>query len=348
MRVLVMGGTRFLGRAVVSEALARGDDVTTFSRGVSGEPPQGVTALHGDREHDADLEQLRGREFDVVVDTSGYTPSVVGAGAAVLADTAAHYVFVSTINVYPDFPAEPVTPTSRVWDCPPDASTAPAELTGAGPYGYLKAGCERAVEQYFPRRCTVLRAGLLIGPYDNLGRLTYWIGRIAAGGRVAVPGTPDAHLSLVDVRDLAAWMLAAGAAGTVGIYNGTGPADMTTYRELFETAVTLTRSGAELVWVPEQVIAEHKVSPWQELPLWLPSGYGHPFEVDARPILDAGLRLRPIAATLADTWTWLRGADLGPADLELDVTGVLPGLTPEREAELIAATDAVTADRGSA
>jgi 2'-hydroxyisoflavone reductase len=332
MKVLVMGGTRFLGPAVVSAALARGDEVTTFTRGVSGEPPAGVTALHGDREDPAALAQLRGREFDIVVDTCGYTPSVVGAGAAILADTAAHYAFVSTINVYPDWPEQPVTGASRVWECPPDASEAPPELEGAGPYGYLKAGCERAVEQYFPRRFTQVRAGLLVGPHDNSGRLTYWIDRISRGGRVAVPGAPDQHLSVIDVRDLAAWMLDAWVDGNVGAYNATGPADMTTYGEVFGAAIAATGSDAELVWIPESVIADQEVQPWVELPLWLPSTAANAFAVDVQPILEAGLRLRPVADTIADTWAWQRDAKLG--DGLMGPTG----LTPEKESALLAAT----------
>lgn len=334
MRVLVIGGTRFLGAAVVAEALARGDEVTTFARGVSGEPPPGVTALHGDREDPSALEQLRGREFDVVVDTSGYTPSVVGASARVLADTAAHYVFVSTINVYPDFPDQPITAASRVWDCPPDASQAPPELTGAGPYGYLKAGCERAAEQHFPGRSTLVRAGLLIGPRDNLGRLTYWLDRIARGGRVAVPGPPEWELAFMDVRDLAPWMLDAGTDKHTGAYNASGPRGMTTYGELFGTAKAVTGSAAELVWIPEDVLVKHEVRAWSEVPLWLPpTTYPHTFDIDVRPILDAGLRVRPIAESLEATWAWQRAAD---AVGGLDGPN---GLSPEREAALITATE---------
>lgn len=337
MRVLVLGGTRFLGRAVVSAALARGDEVTTFTRGVSGSPPAPVEALHGDRAEESALAQLRGRVFDLVVDTCGFVPSVVGAGAAVLADTAEHYVFVSSVNVYPGFPAEPITPRSPLYDCPPDAAAAPEDLGAAASYGYLKAGCERAVEQYFPRRFTHVRAGLLVGPYDNNGRMQYWLSRIGAGGPVAVPGTPDRGMSLIDVRDLSQWMLT--ALDHVGAYNATGPADMTTYRELFETAVRVTGSDAELVWVPEPVIAELGVVPWVELPLWLPSSFPHTFDIDVRPILAAGLRQRPIADTLADTWAWLResGSALEDLDLEL-VGGTVPGMSREREATLLEAT----------
>jgi nucleoside-diphosphate-sugar epimerase len=332
MKVLVLGGTRFLGPAVVSAALARGDEVTTFTRGVSGQPPPGVTALHGDRAEPAALDVLRGREFDLVVDTCGYVPSVVGEAARRLSDNAGHYAFVSTINVYPDWPDQPIGPDSRVHDCPPDAAGAPPELEGAASYGYLKAGCERAVESYFPKRSTQVRAGLLVGPQDNSGRLTWWIGRIARGGRVPVPGTAQAQLSFVDVRDLARWMLDSGTAGHVGAYNATGPADMTTYGEVFEACRAATGSDAELVWIPEEAITAAGIEPWTELPLWVPSSERYAFDVDVRPILDAGLRLRAVAETVADTWAWQRAA--GPPPKGFDRKS---GMTPEQEATLLGA-----------
>jgi nucleoside-diphosphate-sugar epimerase len=332
MRVLVLGGTRFLGPAVVAAALARGDQVTTFSRGVSGEPPAGVSALHGDRSDPQALEVLRGREFDLVVDTCGYVPAEVGAAAERLAGSCGHYVFVSTINVYPGWPKEPVRADSAMHDCPPDAREAPPELTGAGPYGYLKAGCERAVAAHFPGRHTLVRAGLLVGPRDNSGRLTWWLGRMARGGRVPVPGPPAANLSFVDVRDLAEWMLDSGTAGHVGPFNATGPADMTTYGEVFEACRAATGAAAELVWIPEDAITAAGVEPWTELPLWVPSSDRYAFDVDVRPILDAGLRLRPIVETIADTWAWQRGV----AEMPEGFDGK-SGLTPGQEAALLAA-----------
>src|SRR5262249_49810589 len=282
MRVLVLGGTRFLGPAVVSAALARGNQVTTFTRGGSGEPPAGVTALHGDRSDPAALEVLHGREFDLVVDTCGYVPSVVGEAAGRLSGSAGHYVFVSSVNVYPDWPERPVRADSPVHDCPPDVGEAPPELDAVASYGYLKAGCERAVESSFPTRCTLVRAGLLVGPHDNSGRLTWWIGRIARGGRVPVPGRPDARVSVLDVRDLAEWMLATGTAGRVGAFNATGPSDLTTYGEIFDACRAATGSDAELVWIPEDVITAAGIEPWTELPLWVPSSDRSAFDVDVR------------------------------------------------------------------
>lgn len=329
MKVLVIGGTRFLGRAIVSEALARGAEVTTFTRGVSGEPPAEVEALHGDRADESAVAQLRGRSFDIVVDTCGFVPSVVGLTAAALADTAAHYAFISTINVYPDWPEQPITADSRVWDCPPDATEAPADLTDAGPYGYLKAGSERAVEQHFGERSTQVRSGLLVGPNDNSGRLTYWIRRIAQGGRVAAPGNPDQHLSVIDVRDMAAWILDHHPSGA---FNLSGPPDMTTYGETFTAIAAATASDAELVWIPESIIESQEVQPWVELPLWLPSTEKNAFAVDVEPALAAGLRIRPIADTVADTWAWQRAADL-----KSDNPRGATGLPPEKEAALLAA-----------
>lgn len=332
MDVLVLGGTRFLGRAVVAEALRRGDSVTTFTRGISGAPPPQVTALHGDRGEPAALEVLRGRRFDVVIDTSGYVPTVVGAAARLLAETARHYVFVSTINVYPGWPGQPVRADSTVYACPPDVAQAPAELTGAGPYGYLKAGCERAVEEHFPDRCTQIRAGLLIGPYDNSGRLAWWIDRISRGGRVPVPGPPDRHLALIDVRDLAGWMLHCGQAGVAGAYNATAPRDFTTYREMFEAARDATGADAELVWTPEQAILDAEVEPWTELPLWLPSTMEFAWTVDVAPAHAAGLTHRPITETITNTWAWLRTGE------RADDPALRPtGMSEEQEKALLAA-----------
>ena len=190
MRLLVLGGTRFLGRGIVDAALANGDQVTTFTRGKSGEPPDGVEALHGDRNAPDGMDVLRGREWDAVIDTSGFVPTVVGRGAALLADSVGHYVFVSSLNAYPSFGDEPIRDDSPVHDCAPDAGSPDGEFE-LEQYGPFKVGSERAVDQHFAGRSAHLRAGLIIGPYDASGRFPYWVDRMARGGEVLAPGRPD-------------------------------------------------------------------------------------------------------------------------------------------------------------
>jgi 2'-hydroxyisoflavone reductase len=303
MRLLVLGGTAFLGRAVVAEALDRGHEVTTFNRGVTGADPAGVTAIHGDRTDPVDLAQLRGQEWDAVVDTSGYVPREVGRTADLLSDAVGTYAFVSSVSVYPDWPAEPVGAAGRIFDCAPDAGP------DDGHYGELKAGCERAVAERFGLRAALLlRPGIILGPHENVGRLPWWLRRIAQGGRVLAPGSPDVPMQLIDARDVAAFTLDLLARGTAGTFDVVGPPGNATVGSWLADCVAVTGSDAELVWVPDDVLAGAEVEPWGELPLWLPQTPDqlHAWDVDAGPALAAGLRSRPVTDTVADTWTWLQ------------------------------------------
>lgn len=328
MRLLVLGGTRFLGRGVVAAALARGDEVTTFTRGVSGEPPAGVEALHGDRTAPDGMDVLRGRQWDAVVDTCGFVPTVVDRGAALLADSVGHYVYVSSISAYPDFPERAITPDSPVYDCAPDAGSSDGEFDPEQ-YGPFKAGCERAVERHFPGRAAHLRAGMIIGPYDDTGRFPYWVGRVARGGEILAPGGPDQVLRLIDQRDLGAWAVEVGRARTAGAFVATGPAGQVTFAGMLAAA-----GPAEVTWVDEEWLVAHDVTPWSELPLWLPRSAGeHAWDQDTAPAEAAGLRVRPIAETAADTLAWLRAGDLGTANPRVGRAG----LDPDKEKELLAA-----------
>src|SRR5579875_981869 len=211
MDVLVIGGSVFLGRAVVAEAQARGDRVTVFNRGVSGPAPAGAEQITGDRTSRADLEQLAGRRFDLVVDTSGYVPADVAAAAAVLEPNAGHYAFVSSVNAFPGWPEDADYGVRGAHRGDPDATrdVLPAEVPEHQAYGWLKVGCELAVERAFgAQRTTVLRAGAIVGPDDSrVGRLPWWIDRVARGGEVLVPGEPGDPVALVDSRDLAQFAL---------------------------------------------------------------------------------------------------------------------------------------------
>jgi 2'-hydroxyisoflavone reductase len=326
MRLLVLGGTRFLGWAVVDAALAAGWKVTTLTRGESGAPPAGVDARTGDRTTAEGLAALDGGEWDVCVDTSGYTPRDVLAGARALRGRVGHYVFVSTISVYPDWPEQVVTPATRRHECAPDAGP------DDGDYGELKAGCERAVEQVFGDAATLARAGLLVGPHDNTVRLSWWLNRIARGGEVLAGSDPGRATQLVDVRDLAAWMLRCGRDGVGGPFVATSPPASSTYGGMLELCREVTGSGAELVWTDDAAMAG--VEPWSELPLWLPAGAGpNSWRADSSATAAAGLICRPLAETVADTWAWMR--EVGP---ERAVGDRYPfGLDPAKEAGILAA-----------
>jgi nucleoside-diphosphate-sugar epimerase len=323
MRLLVLGGTVFLGRHVAAEALARGHEVTLLHRGRHG---AGVLpeAEHLRADRTGDLTALDGRAWDAAVDTSGYDPAAVAASTRRLSGAVSHLVFVSTCNVYPAWPSEPVDEDSPVW-------------TEGDDYGPAKAECERVAEAAMPGRVACVRAGLLCGPHDNIFRLPWWVRRIAAGGDVVAPGDPARAVQLIDARDLAAWMLDLAEDGTPGTFNGTAPAGAVTMGEVLDTAVAVTGSGARLAWVGDDALVAAGVEPWDELPLWLPEAdLPGTWQVGTARAQAAGLRCRPVAETVADVWDWLRtgGAEeLGDWRAEHRPRG----LSPRRERELLAA-----------
>ena len=317
MRLLLLGGPKFVGRAVIDVASARGHEVTLFNRGTTGAGlyPE-LDRVVGDR--DGGLEGLRGREWDAVVDTSGYLPRVVGQSAGLLADAVGHYVFVSSISVYASF-AEVVDEGSELAEL-----SAPGSEDISADYGALKALCEREVDTAFPGRSTAVRAGLIVGPHDPTGRFTYWPHRVARGGDVLVPGPAWRPIQLVDVRDLAAWIVTAAEERLSGAFNATGPATM---GAVLDAARRASGSTARAVEVDDAFLTGQGVGEWIELPLWIdPSNddWRHFMEVDATRATAAGLTFRPLDDTVAATL-----ADAGLVD------GV--GLTPERETELLTA-----------
>jgi 2'-hydroxyisoflavone reductase len=301
MRILILGGTVFLGRHVAAAALARGHDVTLFTRGRHGADLfPGATHLRGDRA--GDLSALEGGEWNAVIDTSGYEAADVARCAHLLADRVEHYVFVSSCNVYPDWPEEIVDEDSPVWEEGDD-------------YGPQKAASERALEAAMPGRVATVRAGLICGPHDNVFRLPWWVRRIAEGGRVPAPGKPSDWVQLIDARDLASWMLDLGEHCVPGAFNGTAPAQQQTFGDVLDAAVAATGSDAELVWIPDERLVEAGVEPWMELPLWLPAGeFPGTWQVGTERAQAEGLRCRPIGETVADVWSWLR--DGGESELD--------------------------------
>lgn len=306
MRVLVLGGTRFVGRLIAEAAIDRGHVVMTFNRGRTGIDVPGATAVHGDRENAADLARLvKDREWDAVVDTSGYVPAVVGDTARVLSSRAAAYAFMSTVSVYPDWPQDPVSEDARVYDCAPDVTgTAEDEANWtAAQYGAYKAGCERAAAGTFDGSVLILRPGVILGPRENVGRLTWWLGRIAAGGHVLAPGDRHREIQPVDIRDLAAFTLSCLETNITGTFNVSAPIGHGTFGGMLGACIDATRSDAQVEWVDDAFLIANGVRQWTEIPLWRT----HPgtWQVDSTRAATAGLRCRPIATTVADTWKWL-------------------------------------------
>lgn len=333
MDVLIIGGTVFLGRAMVAEALAAGHTVTVFNRGKSGPAPAGVRQVTGDRTSTADLEQLRGERFDLVIDTCGYVPAEVAAAAGLLAGTCGHYSFVSSINAYPGWPQD-LDYRDHVYGGDPDATRddLPDGMDDSQSYGWLKVGCELAVDRAFgPARTSVLRAGCLAGPHDGaVGRLPWWVHRTSLGGEMLVPGAPDAPVSLVDARDVARFALLA----VPGSFDVPGPRDRDTRADLVAGCQAATGSHVQAVFVTdEQWLVEQGVQFWTEVPLWIPDQLGPAtFRCDADAAARAGMRWRPLADTIADTWAWQRGVDGG-----WQPSSSTPGLAADRERELLSA-----------
>ncbi len=332
MNLLILGGTIFLGRYLVESALARDHQVTLFNRGQhSPELYPEVEKLRGDR--DGGLGALRGRRWDAVIDTSGYVPRIVGASAELLADAVEHYTFISSISVYPHFRSiglDESAPVATLDD------PAVEEITGES-YGPLKALCEQAVEQALPGRTLVVRPGLIVGPHDYSDRFTYWARRVAQGGELLAPAHPDWHTQIIDVRDLAEWTLRMVEQQQAGVYNATGPDYGLTIGQLLDTCRTVSGSDARFTWVSEEFLAEQVVTPWSELPLWIPQsdpdmlGFS---DVSCAKAITAGLAFRELAATARDTLAWA-SARTDTADSAARALQPRAGLAPAREAELL-------------
>jgi 2'-hydroxyisoflavone reductase len=302
MHILVLGGTLFLGRHVVDEALERGHQVTLFNRGQT-RPDlfPDVEKLRGDR--DGDLGALEGRDFDAVVDTSGRVPRLVAETLDALGDVG-HYTFVSSISVYADLSTPPTesSPLAQLKEQTEEWQEA---------YGELKVLCENVVRERFPD-AFIPRPGLIVGPWDPTGRFTYWATRLATGGRVLAPLPTDADTQVIDVRDLAAWIVRAAENGLGGTYNAIGP--VTTRENVIETCRRVAGTDAELVWVDPDFLNEQGVEEWMELPLWLyDEAYRGMLSVEPSAGFAAGLRTRPLEETVRDTLEWAQSGE-APTD----------------------------------
>ena len=329
MRLLILGGSQFLGRAIASHACAIGHDVTCAARGLSGPMAPGVRFVHVDRDVSNGLEPLARQEFDAVVDVSRH-PGQVRRTVAALRRQTGHWTFVSTVSVY----ADNRTPGQRADTAQLRAPTAPEiDYSTEEIYGAAKVACEQAVgEDAF-----ICRAGLVVGPEDPTGRFTYWPARLARGGEVLAPGTPEDAVQFIDVRDLAQWIVHAAQAGLTGIYDAIGPTR--SRGELLAECAAALGSSCTLTWVDRAFLEKHDVRRWagpRSLPLWLPLPDFAGFATrDTTPARNAGLNLRALSETARDTLAWLRTAN-----------GPVVGLTTDEEREVLAAWHARNQDSG--
>jgi 2'-hydroxyisoflavone reductase len=324
MNILIIGGTKFLGRHLVDSALARGHNVTLFNRGKTnpGLFPQVETIL-GDREHD--IEKLSGRAWDAVIDVAGYFPRIVRLSATSLERSVNQYVFISSISAYADFKKVGIVESDPVGKIEDETIE---EITGES-YGPLKALCEKAVQDTYGKRGLVIRPGLIVGPNDPTDRFTYWPVRVARGGDVFAPEKPDVPVQIVDVRDLADFTINLIEAKASGIYNATGPDHVLTLGALLEACKQVSHSDAVFHWASVDFMKANKVEEWSDMPVWVPDNEENQgfSRVDVSKAIKAGLKFRALADTVRDTLAW---ANTRPADHEWRA-----GLKAEREQELL-------------
>ena len=336
MRVLILGGTHFLGRHLAAAALAQGHSVTLFNRGRQSEGlfPE-AEHLRGDR--DGDLAALAGRRWDVALDTSGYVPRVVRATAQALANAVEHYTFVSSISAYAGWPEKSLIDESSPVGTLDDPAV--EEVTGET-YGPLKALCEQAVAETLPGRALVVRPGLIVGPYDPTDRFSYWPHRVARGGEMLAPGRPERQVQVIDARDLAEWILRMATERATGTFNATGPAAPLTMAELLGESRRVSGGEVTFTWIPDDFLEQQGVGEWVEVPLWIPEHEGPGVgDVNCGRAIAAGLTFRPLGETIRATLDWLATR---PADYTWKA-----GLAPERETEVLAAWHAAESRAGA-
>ncbi len=335
MKILIIGGTIFLGRHLVEVAQERGHEVTMFNRGWHNADayPQ-VEKLRGNRA--SDLSALEGKSWDAVIDTCGYVPNVVRKSAEFLRDAVEHYTFVSSCSVYGNFDPNGSDETSPVAEITKEQIEEAEQLdTGeratavnyGEAYGGLKFLCERAAEEAMPNRVLNVRAGLIVGAYDSVERFTYWIKRVAQGGQVLAPGKPARRVRLIDARDMSEWIIEMAENRRAGTYNATGAEDGLTFGEMLDEIRRVSGSDAEFVWASEEFLEKNNVEAWSEMPLWLEEQYNGIFEVKNDKAIADNLKFRPLAETIKDV---LNDVAAHPLDKKLRA-----GMETEREKELL-------------
>jgi 2'-hydroxyisoflavone reductase len=325
MKILILGGTKFLGRHLVDAALSRGHEVTLFNRGKTNPTLfPNVETISGDREQD--IEKLSGREWDAVIDVAGYVPRVVRTSAQALEKAVKRYLFISSISVYAGFQKAGINESDPVGKL--DDETV-EEVTGES-YGPLKALCEKTVEEIYGDRALIIRPGLIVGPHDPTDRFTYWPMRVKRGGDMIAPDRPDATIQVIDVRDLSDFIIDLVEQNASGIYNATGPDSPLTMGELLDACKRVSGSVSTVHWASVEFLQEHGVQPWSDMPVWIPdTGEDAGFSrIDVSKAIGAGLKFRSLEDTIRDTIAW---AEQRPEDHEWRA-----GLNPDKETILLA------------
>lgn len=333
LRILILGGTGFTGPYQVRYALSRGHKVTTFNRGKThtGELPSGVEQLIGDR--NGQLDALKDRQWDVVIDNPTTLPAWVRDAAQILKGNAERYVFISTISVYADTSkgVDETAPLAKYEGADPFKETLEAmRASGYKTYGPLKALSEQEAQRWFPKKTLIIRPGLIVGPRDETDRFTYWPVRIDRGGEVLAPGDPKDPVQFIDVRDLAEWTIRLVENSETGIYNATGPEKKLGIGEMLEGVKTANKSNATFTWVNADCLKEQKVEAWSDMPVWTGEESGMA-RTNISRALAKGLTFRPLAETARDTLAWFKSQS---AERQAKLKA---GLSPEREAEVLAA-----------
>ena len=319
MKLLVLGGTRFVGRHLVDAALERNHEITLFNRGQH--PSAALTnveTIHGDR--NTDLKKLQGRRWDAVIDTCGYLPRSVTSAAEVLSDSVDRYVFISSLSAYADFSKFGIDETAPLATLTTEQLEKANEIDSSGQtsgvsygnmYGGLKALCERAAEAVLPTRVLIIRPGLIVGPHDYTDRFTYWVVRVARANEleeVLAPGPPDRYIQFIDARDLAEWIVRMSERQETGVYNANGSPNNLTMGGMLEACKTVSESDASFTWVNENFLLQEKVAAWSEMPLWMPKKAAPHMKgfmfTNCDKAIAAGLSFRPLKETIRDVLTW--------------------------------------------
>jgi 2'-hydroxyisoflavone reductase len=339
MKLLILGGTRFVGRHLVTAALARHHEITLFNRGKhSSAALTNVETIYGDR--NGDLAKLQGRRWDAVIDTCGYLPSTVRASAEILSHSVDVYVFISSLSVYADVSRLGIDETAPIARLTSeqleranaiDSSGQTSAVTYGEMYGGLKALCEQAAEEVLPNRVLIIRPGLIIGSYDYTDRFTYWVERVARGGEVLAPGRPGRYLQFIDVRDLSEWTVRMIERKATGVYNANSLPRNLTMERVLEECKAVSGSDASFTWVSDNFLLQEKVAPWSEMPLWMPEEdaphvKGFMF-INCDKAVAAGLSFRPLNDTIRDTLRWRETNGLNE---ELKA-----GINPDKEQRLL-------------
>ena len=337
LKILILGGTGFTGPFQVKYALARGHKVTVFNRGKThpGELPEGVEQLIGDR--NGQLDALKGRKWDVVIDNPTTVPKWVRDAAMILKGNVDRYIFISTISVYGDIAkagADETAPVEQYKGADAMKETRDSVIASHfALYGPLKVLSEKEAEKWFPGKALIIRPGLIVGPGDETDRFSYWPVRIDRGGEVLAPGDPSDPVQIIDARDLAEWTIRMAEQGATGVYTAVGPTQRLTIGEMLNGIKTALGSNAKFTWVPADFLAKQKVEPWSDMPVWVPptgedAGLG---QISNQRAVAKGLTFRPLAETARDTLTWFK------AQSKERQAKLKAGLTSEREAEVLAA-----------